>query len=1289
MAIFELEKDDLLRLSATQLEELVARLAEAEVASAGHSYARVHWSGATTAPDKGIDIRVDVPADTLDTGYLEKPNTIFQAKTSTMPASAISKEMRPKGALSTTISEQCKIGGSYIIVSLDDDCTIPLRSDRIDAMKEAIQDDPNSDRIHLGFYDRSKLLQWLRQHPAVVLWVREALGQAHSGWQPYGRWSNPPARDNDTLILASGVSITMPSGSGGKLSIEDAITPMRELVRSTSKAIRVTGLSGVGKTRIVQSLFDDSWGKNALDRTIAVYADIGEGPDPSALAMLERLIAEGRRAIMVLDNCPSDLHMDLAAKVAAADSEVSLITVEYDIREDKPQTTEVIHIEAEGPDVAEQLLLRRFPGIGQLNARRIAEFANGNARVSLAVAERVEEGESLALLSDAQLFDRLFEQRKEPDDSLRTHAKVLSLVYSFSVNSSEDGIDELEVLGSICGSPRTQLFRSVATLLKRHIVQKRSHWRAILPHAIANRLAQDALRKIPSENLRSAFEAPGRDRLLMSFAHRLSSMHDHPVAREIVESWLQDKEFLGSLFALNDTETRILEYVAPVAPDVVLDLIEAEIDSDGFSGMDPIHDSCRTTILNLLQSLAYETKAFDRCVALLLRVADFEDESNNYDPVRDRILRLFQAYLSGTHASLRQRLTVVRDALLSGDAKRKSLGFRMLETALEGQSWMGSGTNEFGARPRDSGFQPNHDEFLDWRNQFIDLAVEMGLRIDTELSEPARRVLAGSFRGLWHRRAIRSRLVEAARELNTIQPWVEGWKAVRSTIHFDYRKTNPEDSAEPLPEALAALERDLAPADLISSIRAYVVGGWHDLWELDDEFDDRDLKKYDSSERRLSKRSEELGEEFACSGRPMSELGQDLFLNGRVPSRLVAFGRGLARRTPDCNAAWRELVEELHRLGSKELNFSVLSGFVEEIDTHDRPAAQAMLDQCSDDKLLRTVVVELTPSRSFDEKDLERCIAALQHADTRVEGYLSLFWHDFYAGLPENRLLDLIGILLKKPNGDDIVLNGLCIKLRREPRETNHKDADILGVQMRRVGLVAATQRLIRSQRDLGGSTDHNMESVVRAAFSFDGNEDEKEEWIDAIFTVVDRHHGGMYSFDKTIRTTAELAPDGFLDRACSGSEDTRQWRRLFIEREVMNNLPLESVDIEVLIRWCQSQTDAGVWPVVGAGINLWKKGTDGTTVEPIETVVRFLEASPDPVAVLKAFSRKLEPTSCSGSLAGIMQNRMTTFQALVQHPSPNIAEAAADVIKEITKRIDETRRWEQRCYEEIEQRFE
>ncbi|MFM5683475.1 hypothetical protein ACET70_00995 [Aeromonas caviae] len=664
MAIFDIEKDELLRFSDTQLEELIARLAEAEIAAHGYSPAYVHWSGSINAPDGGIDVHVQVPVEKINTGFIERPDTIFQAKKHPMPRAAITSEMTNDGILSPTISEQAAKGGSYIIVSLGDDCSPPMKEDRLEAMQYAVADYPHGASIHLDFYDRSKLAQWLRQHPSVMLWAKKTLGQGYSGWQPYGAWSNPPQGSVDTLISAPGVTITLPSGKGQKLAIQDAIGPMRELISSTNKAVRITGLSGVGKTRILQALFDETVGADALDRTIAVYVDTGESPEPSATAMLDRLIAEGRRAIMILDNCPSELHTLLARKVAAKGA-ISLITVEYDIRDDKPQTTEVIHIEAIGPEMAEQLLIRRFPIIGRNNARRIAEFADGNARVSLAIAERVEEGESLAQLSDVQLFDRLFDQRKSPDDDLRAQAEILSLVYSFSVSTAEEGQNELEVLGSISGYSANQLFRATSKLSDRHIVQKRAHWRAILPHAIANRLASSALNCIPVNQLRATFETLGNQRLLMSFAHRLGLLHDHPVAKEIVECWLQPDGLLGRLTELNDISERMLNYIAPVAPEALLDRIEMVLTTSD------IHDGATSenlhtaTIINLLQLLAYESRAFDRCIRLLIHVAGYEKENDDNNSLGSQITKFFQAYLSGTHATLEQRITIMNECFSS------------------------------------------------------------------------------------------------------------------------------------------------------------------------------------------------------------------------------------------------------------------------------------------------------------------------------------------------------------------------------------------------------------------------------------------------------------------------------------------------------------------------------------------------------------------------------------------------------------------------------------------------
>ncbi|CAJ1878985.1 hypothetical protein CKOHBEJN_02062 [Aeromonas hydrophila] len=1281
MAIFDIEKDELLRLSDTQLEELIARLAEAEIATHGHSPAYVHWSGSINAPDGGIDVHVKVPVEQMSTGFIERPDTIFQAKIHDMPKSAISKEMTPTGKLSRAIAELAAKGGSYIIVSLGDDCSPLMKGDRLQAMQHAVADAPNRSNIHLDFYDRSKLAQWLRQHPSVMLWAKKTLGQGYSGWQPYGAWSNPPQGSEDTLISAPGVTITLPSGKGQKLAIQDAIEPMRELIRSTNKAVRITGLSGVGKTRIVQALFDEPVGADALDRTIAVYVDTGENPEPSATAMLDRLIAEGRRAIIILDNCPSELHTLLARKVAAKGT-ISLITVEYDIRDDKPQTTEVIQIEAVGPEVAEQLLLRRFPNISRNNARRIAEFSDGNVRVSLAIAERVEEGESLAQLSDAQLFNRLFEQRNNPDDGLREQAEILSLVYSFSVSSVEEGQNELEVLGAISGYSVSQLFRATSRLSERHIVQKRAHWRAILPHAIANRLAALALNSIPVEQLKETFEAPGRQRLLMSFAHRLGLLHEHPVAKEIVENWLEPDGLLGNITTLNEMSARMLDYISPVAPEYLLDRIEAVLISSDFNEIKPGYNSRRTSVINILCQLAYEQKAFERCIKLLINIAGHEKENDDNNSLTRQVTNFFQAYLSGTHATLVQRIAIMNECFLSDVPRRRSLGFKMLSTALEDR-WTGFGMNAFGARPRDYGLHPNHDELVQWRRAFIDEAVQLGTSGDPALEVPARQVMANTFRGMWNQQAIREKLIDAARKLHEYHPWGEGWKAIRTMIYIHHHtKCKKSNNVEPIPDCLVALEKELEPHDLLPTIMMYVLSRVHGPWTLDTDFDHNDHNKYQAAERRLTTKAFQLGEEFAVSSHNFDELGPNLFSNDHMPYR-TAFGRGLAKGGHDLYSAWLKLVEYLEIQPAGYKNLLVFEGFIEEVDSIDPALAKVLLDQCAQHPQLRHGLVELHPRRNFTEADLDRCMNIMDDSDINPSMYESILWRDEYGDLSRDRVIDLAIRLLRKPRGCDVVLRALSMRLHGK------ESGDQLGLDFRQIGLKAAILSLPKEHCDPSGMDDYNMECVINAALRFDGNEPEKQEWLDAIFAVFDLHYGDVHSYESAIETTASLMPEAFLDRVFEGTEEQQKRRRFFICNSDLRFSPLSHINMDFLIAWCCARNEPRVWVAIAASINLWKKDEEIEGFEMSELALRLLESSPDPAIVLEIFAERVTPSSWSGSRAKVMQSRAEAIHKLVEHERADISTAAQTVSANLVQLIERQKEREQREDVEHEQRFE
>ncbi|WP_422156162.1 hypothetical protein KV699_04715 [Vreelandella titanicae] len=691
----------------------------------------------------------------------------------------------------------------------------------------------------------------------------------------------------------------------------------------------------------------------------------------------------------------------------------------------------------------------------------------------------------------------------------------------------------------------------------------------------------------------------------------------------------------------------------------------------------------RRTILNLLQSLAYEKSAFKRCVRLLIRVADLEDESNNYDAVRNKITRFFQAYLSGTHASLDQRIAIMDECLSSGVAERRSLGFRMLSTALNGPPWTGFGATEFGARPRDFGFQPNHDELVEWRTAFIDVAVRLGTSGDSDLEDPARLILANAFRGIWRQKAMREKLIDAARRLHAHQTWNEGWKAVRSTIYFDYTRRKDEDGSKPLPGNLAALDRELGPHELIPKIMANVLSAGHDCWALDDDFNHDDTNKYRNAEERLAAKALRLGEDFAASNHALNKLGSNLFSNNRMPYR-AAFGRGLAKGTHNLRVGWKQLVVQLEQQPEANRDFAVFGGFIEEADSVEPELTQELLDQCAQHPELRNVLVGLHPRREFTEADLDRCMALLDDPDTRTGMYGPILWREEYANLPGDRVLNLAQRLLSKPNGDDVILDALSMRLH-----DTDLAVDTLGSDLRLVGLRAAIQRLQRDHSDPGGIVEHNMECVVSAALRFGGNKAEKMKWLNTIFTVVDKHYGHIYAFESAIETTVALMPDTFLNRVFDGTKEEQDRQLFFIRHGGLLSSPLAKVDVDILIEWCRSRNDNSVWEAIAAGINLWSGNEDQRVVVMSASAIKLLEASPEPEEVLEVFAERIILSSWSGSRANMVQSRADAIAELAEHKSVQIAKASKSVSAKLVEWIEREKVREQQEDEKREQRFE
>jgi hypothetical protein len=212
---------------------------------------------------------------------------------------------------------------------------------------------------------------------------------------------------------------------------------------------------------------------NSLDPSLAIYTDVGEGPDPQPAGLASDLIAGRTRAILVIDNCPPEIHRQLSNIARSAGTTISVITVEYDIREDQPEGPDVFSLDTSSPSLIEKLVSKRFPGLSHIDARTIAEFSGGNARIALALAGTVIKNETVVGLSDAELFRRLFHQRHDPDASLLFIAQACSLVYSFEGETISGDGAELPILAGLIGKSSELVFSAVTELKRRDLLQER------------------------------------------------------------------------------------------------------------------------------------------------------------------------------------------------------------------------------------------------------------------------------------------------------------------------------------------------------------------------------------------------------------------------------------------------------------------------------------------------------------------------------------------------------------------------------------------------------------------------------------------------------------------------------------------------------------------------------------------------------------------------------------------------------------------------------------------------
>ena len=894
-----------------------------------------------------------------------------------------------------------------------------------------------------------------------------------------------------------------------------------------------------------------------------------------------------------------------------------------------------------------------------VDARTVATLSGGNARVAIALAGTIKEHETISGLSDEELFQRVFEQRHGHDEPLFLVAQACSLLYSFEGEALSRGDAELPIFADLIGSTAATVYQAVAELKRRDLVQQRGVWRAVLPHAMANRLAAMALQNFPIPTIEEHLVNGASERVLKSFSRRLGYLDESHNAVRLVSGWLSRDGLLGDVTRLNDLGKAMLQNVAPVAPEAGLGAFERAPQNAVAS---------LGSFAPLLRSLAYDPALFARSASLLAAIAE-TDTSDHQSEAGSCFEGLFFVYLSGTHAPVNARLAVVETQLQPTSARRVQLGLDALGALLEAWHFSSGAQFEFGARSRDFGYWPRTTpELQSWYAAVLKVAEKYAVGKD-RLADRVRTIVGRKFRGLWTKAGMYDDLDRLCRTIRKVGFWREGWVGVKETLRFDVNSMSAKAKAR-----LEALEKLLRPVDLVQTVRSLVLarsGGDLDL----DDFDVDDDSGAATAMERRDAIAVALGVKTAGDEPAFKELLPELT---RGSGLLWMFGKGMAQGAGDSDAVWTALTGEFKATEENARNSVVLSGFLDGLNGRDLTCAARLLDACLGDPVLGAYFPELQRAVPLDSRGVARLMQALDKAPVRR--FRVLAGGGVSNAIPGSELRALLQAIAARPDGLRVAADILVMRLFSDHSQKKPLDTDLITAGRDLLGAL----NFDKHDRD----EDHNIISLVGRCLREQDGVITAQQLGQRLMRAIAERRTHAYFHDQLVAKLFKVQPVTLLDVFFAGTDAEKK-----IGLEIMRDVtsmdkpnPMDNVPQDELLAWCDGDP-AERYPIAASVVTLFRQ--EGGTLKWSDTAQALLQRAPDSLTVLKRYVWRFRPTSWSGSLAAAMEAPLVPLHELERHPDLAIAGLAKAEGIRLRQEIDAVRHEETEADKQSDERFE
>ncbi len=973
--------------------EVFRKLLWAEAWASKISRSQIHVPSSKDCSDGGIDARVDGIVS-------EKGNVIFAPQTRYQIKSGKSfkpwtktsieeeffgkkgKKAPSRQKLKAGIRNCLEAGGTYVLVCFGQDMEDKHRDKAEHIIGSFFTHECQYESPSFRVWDASDIAAFVEPYAGLC---RDILGFHADGMKSHEIWS----QDGEMRR---------------HLELDDAQTQFvqriqRELREGQVRHIRVCGEPGIGKTRLVLEATRDE----DLSPLVA-YWPLAED---FVQSNLYHKLVQGETqhpAILIVDECNATNRSRIWDDLEYRSDHIRLITIYHEFE----RTTGAGLVYPEVPALGEAHIaaIIRSYGVPKHLAQHFADLCSGSPRVAHVVGENLHEQSGDLTASPPKMQD-VWRRYIAGGDADSETARIRTLVLTHLALFKRFGFKkpvaiEAEAIARMIEQADMQItwdrFQQVVRDLRNRKILQGGTTLYITPKLLHIWLWREWWETHQSGlNVEQFVEGlPGA--LFDWFGEMFRYAEESQAAAKQVDNLLgPDGLFQQGDFLNTDRGARFFFWLAEARPASAIACLERTVGNTSITQLRAFTLG-RGYVVNALKKSAYLRDLFARSARLLLALGEAENKDWGNDASK-AFAQLFSpgpGLVAPTEASPEERFPVLVESLESPSPQRRALGLSACRTALEADSFLRFGNDEFRglnhvANPWSPQCQKEADDAYRrvWkylRRKQLDLPPQQATEAAAILVEKGRTLI-------FH--PALSELV-----LDTFEQLAAAHTVLRKelvTAVLGILQRERESLDEPTLHRLQKLQEQLSGLDFSSRLHRYV---GMIIW--DERIEDDDLQQLDQHVSQLA--AEALSNRDALRA-------EYTWLFSSEAEDAGAFGSALARQDPD-RTLLEELIDELRRAGENG-NIGLLSGYLSVVNKEDCDLWERTLDQLAKDAVLAAHLPAITRQSGISRRAAERVLKVVRNGLASPLEFRHWCWGRDASQIPEDIFRQWVHALLE------------------------------------------------------------------------------------------------------------------------------------------------------------------------------------------------------------------------------------------------------------------------------------